>query len=179
MAWQSEVRDAGLCPHSVHPGRQRLRAAACSRGSKNRYEYGEGVRASELAGPVRRGDHAGKQSAQAIFSIGPLKKGCATREEVAEISFFSKIRPLYFKPLPIGAVYSRFSQADRLVAWSFLKSGTPRRSLAQSRNPLHSCFNNLCAGLFPVCQAILLQSPGMPLNGFGPLSTPRVCNARW
>lgn len=44
MARQSEVRDAGLCPHSVHPGGQRLRAATCSRGSKNRYEYGEGVR---------------------------------------------------------------------------------------------------------------------------------------
>ena len=85
MAWQSEVRDAGLCPHSVHPGGQRLRAAACSRGSKNRYEYGEGVRAPELAGPVRRGGHAGKQSAQAIFSTGPGKKGCATREEFAEV----------------------------------------------------------------------------------------------
>lgn len=78
MARQSEVRDAGLCPHSVHPGGQRLRAATCSRGSKNRYEYGEGVRAPELAGPVRRVDHAGKQSAQAIFSTGPRKKGCAT-----------------------------------------------------------------------------------------------------
>ena len=78
MAWQSEVRDAGLCPHSVHPGGQRLRAAACSRGSNNRYEYGEGVRAPELAGPVRRVDHAGKQSAQAIFSTDPRKKGCAT-----------------------------------------------------------------------------------------------------
>ncbi|MEH6742030.1 MAG: hypothetical protein V7660_01085 [Hyphomonas sp.] len=78
MARQSEVRDAGLCPHSVHPGGQRLRAAACSRGSKNCYEYGEGVRAAELAGPVRRVDHAGKRSAQAIFSTGPRKKGCAT-----------------------------------------------------------------------------------------------------
>jgi hypothetical protein len=85
VAWQSEVRNAGLCPHSVHPGGQRRRAAAYSRGSNNRYEYGEGARAPELAGPVRRVDHAGKQSAQVIFSTGPRKKGCATRDELAEI----------------------------------------------------------------------------------------------
>lgn len=78
MALQSEVRDAGWGPHPVHIRGQRLRAAACSRGSNNRYQYGEGVRAPELAGPVRRVDHAGKQSAQAIFSTDPRKKGCAT-----------------------------------------------------------------------------------------------------
>ncbi len=50
----------------------------------------------DCTGPVRRLSHAGKQSAQTIFSIGPRKKGRATREEVAEISFSSKIRPLYF-----------------------------------------------------------------------------------
>lgn len=90
------MRDAGFCPRPVHMRSQRLRAAACSSDRNNRLEHGGGTRPSELAGPVRRIDHAGKQSAQTIFSIGPRKKGCATREEVAEISFSSKIRPLYF-----------------------------------------------------------------------------------